>query len=165
MLLKIQQQIRPVVVARRSLFKRACTAGLLTISVAIGAESLHAGNAESSAFVARIEAHTSNEISNILERLDGILQSEQAFPSSEPLALVLHGDEVRTFLRQNYAQNREIVDLAARLDAFQAIDIQVCETWLRGASVNKSELPAFIDTVPYGPAQENKLLEQGYEYF
>ena len=165
MLLKTQQRKQPVVVARRSLFKQVVAASLLALAVNAAAESLHTGNAESSVFVARIEAHTSNEISNILERLDGILQSEQAFPSSEPLALVLHGDEVRTFLRQNYAQNREIVDLAARLDAFQAIDIQVCETWLRGASVNKSELPAFIDTVPYGPAQEKKLLEQGYEYF
>lgn len=164
MLLKTLQQKQPVVVARRSLFK-SLIALFLWLPMVLQAESLHAGNAESPNFVARIEAHTPDEISAILQRLDGLLQSEQTFPSSRPLALVLHGDEVRAFLRQNYAQNREIVDLAARLDAFQAIDIQVCETWLRGASVTKSQLPAFVDTVPYGPTQEKELLEQGYEYF
>jgi intracellular sulfur oxidation DsrE/DsrF family protein len=129
------------------------------------ADSLHTGNSTQPQFIAQIEAHTPTEISDILMRLDSLLQSDQGFPTSEPLALVLHGEEVRTFLSENYADNREIVDLAARLDAFNAIDIQVCETWLRGASIAKSELPAFVDTVPYGPAQEKALVEQGYEYF
>jgi intracellular sulfur oxidation DsrE/DsrF family protein len=152
-------------VVRRFQFKRGIA--LLGFSLAVGAyaESLHTGAATPRHFIAQIEAHTPHEISDILMRLDGILQSEEGFPTSEPLALVLHGEEVRTFLRENYADNREIVDLAARLDAFNAIDIQVCETWLRGASITKSELPAFVDTVPYGPAQEKALIEQGYEYF
>jgi intracellular sulfur oxidation DsrE/DsrF family protein len=130
-----------------------------------GAESLRPGSAVSPQYIAQIEAHSSIEISNILERLDGILQSDQDFPSSKPLALVLHGDEVRAFLRENYESNRELVDLAARLDAFNAIDIQVCETWLRNSAISRSDLPAFVETVPYGPAEERALIEQGYEYF
>jgi len=131
----------------------------------VSADTLHQGNAESPAFVAQIKAHTPDELSDILQRLDGLLQSNQEFPTNQPLALVLHGDEAGAFLRKNYNQNRELVDLAARLEAFNAIDIQICETWMKGASVKKSELPAFVDTVPYGPAQEKALLEQGYEYF
>ncbi|MDX1472818.1 MAG: hypothetical protein R3309_01540 [Reinekea sp.] len=131
----------------------------------VNADSLHTGDVQTPDFIAQIEAHTPSELSDILHRVDSLLLEQSGFPSSRPLALVLHGEEARVFLRENYQQNRELVDLAARLDAFNAIDIQICETWLRGASVPKSDLPAFVDTVPYGPAQEKALLEQGYEYF
>ncbi len=131
----------------------------------VNADSLHTGDVQTPDFIAQIEAHTPSELSDILHRVDSLLLEQSGFPSSRPLALVLHGEEARVFLRENYKQNRELVDLAARLDAFNAIDIQICETWLRGASVPKSDLPAFVDTVPYGPAQEKALLEQGYEYF
>ncbi len=131
----------------------------------VNADSLHTGDVQTPDFIAQIEAHTPSELSDILNRVDSLLLEQSGFPSSRPLALVLHGEEARVFLRENYQQNRELVDLAARLDAFNAIDIQICETWLRGASVPKSDLPAFVDTVPYGPDQEKALLEQGYEYF
>ena len=131
----------------------------------VNADSLHTGDVQTPDFIAQIEAHTPSELSDILHRVDSLLLEQSGFPSSRPLALVLHGEEARVFLRENYQQNRELVDLAARLDAFNAIDIQICETWLRGASVPKSDLPAFVDTVPYGPAQEKALLKQGYEYF
>ncbi|WP_320824210.1 hypothetical protein [Reinekea sp.] len=129
------------------------------------ADTLHPGSLESPAFIAQIEAHTPNEVSAILHRLEVLLLSDQSFPSSAPLALVLHGDEAGVFLRRNYQSNKALVDLAARLDAFDAVNIQICETWLRGASISKSELPAFVETIPYGPSQEKALLKQGYEYF
>lgn len=137
----------------------------LTAAATLSAESLHTGNLQSTAYVAKIEAHTPTELSDILMRIDNLLVKDQQFPSSQPLALILHGDEARVFLRKNYIENRSLVDLAARLDAFEAIDIQICETWMRIESVSRSELPAFVDTVPYGPEQEKALLEQGYVYF
>jgi len=129
------------------------------------ADRLHSGSLELPAFIAQIEAHTPNEVSDILNRLEVLLQNGRSFPFNAPLALVLHGDEAGAFLRRNYQRNKALVDLAARLDAFDAVHIQICETWMRGASVSKSELPAFVETIPYGPSQEKALLEQGYEYF
>lgn len=129
------------------------------------AETFHSGALDAPGLIARIEAHTPAELAQILEKLDMLLQEDNAYPSSQPLALVLHGEEARVFLRQNYQSHRALVDLAARLDAFNAVDIQVCETWMRGAAVTKNQLPAFIETVPYGPAREDELFEQGYEYF
>ncbi len=152
-------------VVPRSLCKLLIAMVLVVGPLAVNADSLHTGDVQAPDFIAQIEAHTPSELSDILHRVDSLLLEQSDFPSSRPLALVLHGEEARVFLRENYQQNRELVDLAARLDAFNAIDIQICETWLRGASVPKSELPAFVDTVPYGPAQEKALLEQGYEYF
>ena len=163
--MKTLRRKQPAAVVR--LFRSSYFGLIFASLVAVGAtaESLHTGNLETSQFIAQIEAHTPSEVTSILQRLDLLLQGEASYPASQPLALVLHGEEARAFLRQNYNENRELVDLAARLDAFNAIDIQICETWLRGAAINKSELPAFVDTVPYGPAQEKALLEQGYEYF
>jgi intracellular sulfur oxidation DsrE/DsrF family protein len=137
----------------------------MLISGALYAENIHSGSVQSSAYLARIQAHTPLELTEILTRLDTLLQQEQGYPSSQPLALVLHGEEAKAFLRENYGEHRELVDMAARLDAFNAVDIQICETWLRTESIPKSQLPAFVDTVPYGPDQEEALIEQGYEYF
>ena len=132
--------------------RRFLSSSLVAISLSFGgfvaAESLHAGNVSTPKYVAKIQAHTPAELSDILSRLDSLLQKDGAYPSSQPLALVLHGDEARAFLQENYQDHRELVDLAARLDAFNAVDIQICETWLRGAKVQQGELPAFVETGP-----------------
>lgn len=131
----------------------------------VQAENLHQGNLEPPSYVAQIQAHTGEEISEILNRVESLYLEPESYPQSQPVALVLHGDEASLFLRQNYSENKEIVDLAARLDAFNAIDIQICETWMRYSSVPRTEIPAFVETVPFGPDAEEALLEQGYEYF
>jgi len=43
--------------------------------------------------------------------------------------------------------------------------VQVCETWMRDNAVSADQLPPFVSTVPYGPAVEQQLLEQGYDHF
>jgi len=155
-----------VVAVLRSQFNAVIATFLVVAgSSTVLAENLLSDATQTSTFIARIEAHTPAELSEILSRLDTILKSNETYPSSQPLALVLHGDEVEAFLSSNYEDNQALVDLAARLDAFNAVDIQVCETWMRRASATHSELPAFIETVPYGPATEKALLEQGFEYF
>jgi intracellular sulfur oxidation DsrE/DsrF family protein len=138
---------------------------LWCLALPVWADKLHPGSLESPAFIAQIEAHTPSEVFDILSRLEVLLQNGRSFPSNAPLALVLHGEEAGVFLRRNYHSNKALVDLAARLDAFDAVHIQICETWMRRASVSKSELPAFVETIPYGPSQEKALLAQGYEYF
>lgn len=163
--MKIQPRKQPAGVVRRSRFNLISFAAPILLSGALFAENIHSGSLQSNAYIARIQAHTPLELTEILTRLDALLQQEQGYPSSQPLALVLHGEEAKAFLRDNYQQNRDLVDMAARLDAFNAVDIQICETWLRGEDIPKSQIPAFIETVPYGPDQEDALLEQGYEYF
>jgi len=69
-------------------------------------------------------------------------------------------------LRENYASHRATVDLAAKLSAFGIIELKVCETWMGGNRVSASQLPPFIGTVPYGPTERRRLIEeQGYVYF
>lgn len=163
--MRIRRLKRPAVVDRLFPSDRVLLSlALVFVMTGACAQTLHAPNHHTPRYIGQIQAHTPAEIQSILQRLD-TLHNNSEFPSSQPLALVLHGDEVNAFLRKNYSANRELVDLAARLDAFDAVDIQICETWMRDSSVSIEDLPAFVDTVPYGPAREQELLEDGFEYF
>ena len=137
----------------------------LVLAAVVSAEELTSGVATTSPYVAKIEAHTTMELDSILRRVDRILKDDQDYSAENPIALVLHGVEIQAFLKNNYQQNQDLVDVAARLDAYNAVDIQVCETWMRLNDVDHSQLPPFISTVPYGPAAEAALIDQGYDYF
>lgn len=116
-------------------------------------------------WIAYLQAHTPEEVSSILGRAESLLDSAEGYPSQSPIALILHGEETRAFLKANYSSNRALVDQAARLDAYNVIDVQVCETWMRDNAVSADQLPPFVSTVPYGPAVEQQLLKQGYDHF
>lgn len=116
-------------------------------------------------WMAYLQAHTTDEVSAILGRAESLLDSAEGYPSQTPIALILHGEETWAFLKSNYATNRTLVDQAARLEAFNVIDVQVCETWMRDNGVSADQLPPFVSTVPYGPDVERELLEQGYDHF
>lgn len=137
----------------------------LALATVVSAENLSPGIVTTSPYIAQIEAHTTTELDHILRRVDSILKEEQGYSASSPVALILHGTEIQAFLKSNYQQNQALVDLAAKLDAYNAVEIQVCETWMRLNGVDHSQLPPFISTVPYGPAAEAALVDQGYEYF
>ena len=120
-----------------------------------------------SRYIARIELHTADELMGSLQRAE-MLQQEGSFKVGvdTPIAFVLHGPEAESLFSSRYAENQSLVNLAARLTAFKVVDIKVCETWLGGKALDASELPPFIGTVPYGPAEEKRLLKQEqYVYF
>ncbi|MCV6588827.1 MAG: hypothetical protein OIF57_07355 [Marinobacterium sp.] len=116
-------------------------------------------------YLAEIRLHTPMEIENLLERASSLVESAEDFRGFEPIAVVLHGSEADAFRSGNYQRYRKLIDLAARLDAFNVIDVKICETWMRMNNVSRAELPAFVDTVPFGPAESRILRRQGYEAF
>jgi len=82
------------------------------------------------------------------------------------VVFVLHGPVLRSLLKQNYPENRPTVDLAARLSALEVIDLKACRAWMGGNSVSESDLQPFVESVSYGPAEVESLLQQGnYSYF
>ena len=127
--------------------------------------SFAGGSEDKGLYLAKIQLHTAEEIALFLDRVDQHRQAGDTYQLASPIAIVLHGDEAWAFLHENYSINQELVDLAAKLDAFHAVDIQVCETWMRLNGVTQDQLPRFVHTVPYGPLQEEKMLGSGYVYF
>jgi intracellular sulfur oxidation DsrE/DsrF family protein len=73
---------------------------------------------------------------------------------------------VGIFFKQNYTDFKPIVDLAARLSALEVIDIKVCQVSYEREGLDKSTLFPFVTTVPFGPEEISRLLEdQQYEFF
>lgn len=124
-------------------------------------------NQDSSRYLADIELHTVAELSRALQSVENHLQKRPVSSGRvAPVVFVLHGPEAKALLLSNYNQNQVLMDMAARLSAFELVDIRVCRTWMGGNGVDERDLPPFVTTVPYGPAEIERLLEQeNYVYF
>lgn len=118
-------------------------------------------------YKAVLELHSAAELLKVLRRAEQLVNESQenGYPDREPVAFILYGDEIRLFEHQRYGENREIVDLAASLEAYRVVDLKVCATWLREHNLQESDLPAFLDSVPYGPDEVRRLQESGYTDF
>jgi hypothetical protein len=80
-------------------------------------------------YLAALELHTADELLKVLSRAEELLlDSTVAEGKPANVTLLMHGPEVRVLLRENYARNRAVVDLAARLSALGVVDIRACQT-------------------------------------
>lgn len=79
------------------------------------------------------------------------------------IAIVLHGEELQLFQKINYNNNMSLVDRARLLDQDKIIDIKACQTMMRTLEIEQSELPNFIEQVPFAPAEIERLQkEEGF---
>jgi len=118
-------------------------------------------------YLVRIEQNKPKEVEAALLRAEAFyLKNIESLMESVPIALVLHGPEVEIFFRENYQRYKNIVDLAARLSAFQVVDIKICRTRLRFLGKNETSLFPFVGTVAFGPEEIVRLTEEeGYVRF
>lgn len=114
---------------------------------------------------ADVALHTLAELKQLLEQAEKISNGESQYNTDEPIAVVLHGEEIKAFIRSNYRSNKALVDLAARLDAFNVIDVKVCRRWMGANGIMENELPPFVEAVPFGVAERKRLQKAGYAYF
>lgn len=118
-------------------------------------------------FVADVELQTAEEFRQTLLRAEQLLV-EGVAPQGDEAAVtfVLHGPVIRDLLRENYLDNKDMVDLAASLSALGVVSIKACRTWMGGQKIDESELQPFVDTVSYGPGEVRRLLKaENYIYF
>jgi intracellular sulfur oxidation DsrE/DsrF family protein len=104
-----------------------------------------------------------------IEQLDAILnRADQLRGQFSPLqhgkiALVLHGEELNLFRKKNYQQFMQIVERARLLDQQHLIDIKACQTVMQSLQIEQSELPEFIEQIPFAPIEIERLVKQkGY---
>ncbi len=113
-----------------------------------------------------VYGHTAEEITALLRRAqaahDGLSAAEQ---DSITIAIVLHGPDITFFAADNYAQYRELVDLAATLDAQGYVDLKACTVSVSRRGLEAAQFPPFIEFVPYGPDEIDRLKAQGYVRF
>lgn len=109
-----------------------------------------------------ISEHTIGELESLLLRTREITELDmREYPDLE-IVMIIHGPDIDWFTRQNQERNRELVDLAAKLDALEIIDMKVCEKTMQGRGIKPDDIPAFIEPVPYAPDEIKRLNKAGY---
>ena len=122
-------------------------------------------------YLARINLEKADQVYEALQRAEAYFQKNQQSnsklsPTVPPIAFVIYGPDVGIFFKENYSDFKPIVDLAARLSALAVIDIKVCQVSYEREGLDKSTLLPFVTTVPFGPAEISRLLEdQQYDFF
>ena len=68
-----------------------------------------------------VSDHSLEELRELLERVEEISQLERDQYDDLEIVMILHGPDIEWFREDNYEQNRQLVDLAAKLDAYKVI--------------------------------------------
>ena len=112
-----------------------------------------------------ISVHTIEGLKVLFDRAEELAMRPQAPGGEASVVLVLHGPEVQFFSIRNYEKYKDIVDQAARLDAFDVVDVKICQTMMDIEGVERNDIPSFIEQVPIGPGEVERLLQEGYVVF
>lgn len=152
-----------------------CAGALCTTAPAYANDVQHAEHAsatvlepvvnDNARFLAAIQLHSADELRDLMFRAEKMVTNYDGYASREPIAFVLRGEELRLFTRDNYEANRDLIDTAARLEAFGVVDFKACEGWMVQNHLDRDELPAFIDYVENGEQEVQRLQTSGYAWF
>jgi len=131
-------------------------AGLLAVILPLQAEPREEG------YVFSVTVSTPEQLDIVLNRAEDLRELFDPEQHSR-IAIVLHGDELQLFQKQNYSLNQSIVERARLLDEDDIIDIKACQTMMRVLEIEQNELPSFIEQVPFAPAEIERLQrEEGF---
>jgi uncharacterized protein len=119
-------------------------------------------NIDNTQYLFDVSDHTPAELEALLTRAEEIRETHAQGYNDLDIVLVLHGPDINIFRQENYIQHKPLVDLAAKLDAFEIIDMKICETSMSKMGIERSEVPAFIESVPYAPDEIRRLGDEGY---
>lgn len=144
---------------------RLIFAGLILLLLSFGSFA-QTESVNPDGYLARILSDSPEEVAHALGRAEALYLEGKLPANANPIAIVLHGPEVEIFFKDNYDEYKNIVDLAARLSAFGVVDVRVCETQTGILGRSRSSVHSFIGTVPFGPTEVKRLLnQQNYVYF
>ena len=113
---------------------------------------------QDSGYVIDVTVQNAEELSVVLERAEDLRELFDPTQHNR-IAIVLHGNELELFQKQNYQTNQSLVDRARLLDEDAIIDIKACQTMMQALQIDQNELPSFIEQVPFAP-HEIRRLEQ-----
>lgn len=112
-----------------------------------------------------VSVHTIEGLRVLFDRAEKLAKTPRPKGENAILVLVLHGPEVEYFSIRNYERYKDIVDQAARLDAFDVVDVRICQTMIGARGIERTDIPSFIEQVPYGPGEVERLRQEGYVTF
>jgi len=111
-----------------------------------------------------ISEHSIEDLKSLLQRAEEITQAGIDELEDLEIVMILHGPDIGWFTLDSYDDNKELVDLAKKLDTFDIIDLKVCETTMINMEIDRNQIPSFIESVPYAPDEFNRLSNEGYTH-
>ena len=135
----------------------------LLLALLLPAMSFHVlGEPKEGGYVFSVTVESAEQLDVVLSRAEDLRELFDPDEHSK-IAIVLHGDELQLFQKDNYSQNQSLVERARLLDEDNIIDIKACQTMMRILEIEQSELPGFIEQVPYAPVEIERLVrEEGF---
>lgn len=153
-------------VAFMPLFLVALLLAVFTMNTAAQENDVLPESSNANGYVARILNDSPEEVADALSRAEKLYANGELPQGANPISIILHGPEVEIFFKDKYDEYKKIVDLAAKLSAFGVVDVRVCETRTGVMGRDRSSVHSFIGTVPFGPSEVKRLLDQqSYVYF
>ena len=131
---------------------------LLLSTTALASFALQAEPREEG-YVISVTVSSAQQLDVVLDRAEDLRTLFDPDQHSR-IAIVLHGNELQLFQKRNYSSNQSVVDRARLLDQDNIIDIKACQTMMRTLDIEQSELPSFIEQVPFAPAEIERLKRQ-----
>ena len=120
------------------------------------------GEPKAEGYVFSVTVSTPQQLEVVLDRAEDLRELFDPEQHSR-IAIVLHGNELQLFQKQNYSANQAVVERARLLDQDNIIDIKACQTMMRVLDIEQNELPGFIEQVPFAPAEIERLeKEEGF---
>lgn len=117
-------------------------------------------------YLAQVKLNSPEDLRAALERAEKLFLDGKVRRGENPLAFVIHGPEVAIFFQDNYQKYKDIVDVVARLTAFEVIELNVCRTRMGVLGRRQDALVPFVGTVPFGLNEIERLInEKQYVYF
>lgn len=110
-------------------------------------------------YVFSVTVNSPQQLDVVLDRAEDLRELFNPDEHSR-IAIVLHGEELQLFQKENYTRNMSLVDRARLLDQDQIIDIKACQSMMRTLQIEQSELPNFIEQVPFAPVEIERLQEE-----
>jgi len=117
---------------------------------------------ENKSYLFDVTNHSIEEFQALLTRAEEVSQAPSNDFGDLKIVMVIHGPDIDWFTQKNYEHNRQLIDLAARLDAYDIIDMKVCEQTMFARGVEREDIPPFIESVPFGPTEIKNRLRDGY---
>lgn len=117
---------------------------------------------ENKSYLFDITDHSIEELQALLVRAEEVSQTHPDDFEDLEIVMIIHGPDIDLFTSQNYAENKKLIDLASRLDAYDVIDMKVCEKTMSLRGVDRQDIPPFIESVPYAPSEIKQRLQNGY---
>ena len=136
---------------------------ILQLAIALTVFPIYAlGEPKEAGYVFSVTVSSSQQLDVVLDRAEDLRALFNPDEHSK-IAIVLHGDELQMFQKENYNSNQSVVERARLLDHDNIIDIKACQTMMRVLEIEQNELPSFIEQVPFAPAEIERLQkEEGF---